>query len=54
MAQQLKPNRSDNRGGSREGAGRKPEGRTVYGRRVSPQERIEIDKLIFQLRNPLA
>lgn len=51
MAQQLKPNRSDNRGGSREGAGRKPEGRKPYNRRVSPQERIEIDNLLEKLRN---
>lgn len=53
MAQQLKPNRSDNRGGSRPNAGRKPEGRTPYNRRVSPQERIELDKLLEKLRNPL-
>jgi len=55
MAQNLKPNRSENRGGKREGAGRKPEGRTPYGRRVTPEERVKLDKYLSEIRikNPL-
>jgi len=51
MKQQLKPNRSDNRGGKRENAGRKPEGRTPYGKRVSPEERIKLDEYLSEIRN---
>lgn len=50
MAQNLKPNRPDNRGGKRENAGRKPEGRKPYGKRVTDDERLELDDLIKKLR----
>ena len=51
MAQNLKPNRSDNRGGFRENAGRKPEGRSPYGKRVTQEERIELDEFLEKIRN---
>lgn len=50
MPEKLKNNRSDNRGGSRPNAGRKPEGRTIYGRRVTPTERIKLDKFLSEIR----
>lgn len=41
MAQNLKPNRSDNRGGSRENAGRKSLGNVQYQRRI-PAEFVKL------------
>lgn len=41
---------NSSRGGFRPNAGRKPEGRTPYGRRVTPEERIKLDKLLNELR----
>lgn len=43
-------NQKKQRGGFRPNAGRKPEGRTPYGRRVTPEERIKLDKLLNELR----
>lgn len=37
MAQNLKPNRLDNRGGKRNNAGAKPKGNVLFSRRVSPE-----------------
>ena len=51
MAQILKPNRSENRGGKRENAGRKKEGRSPYGKRVSPEERLKLDDFLNSIRN---
>lgn len=50
MAQVLKPNRSDNRGGFRENSGRKKEGRKPYARRVTDEERIKLDTYLEELR----
>jgi len=36
MAQTLKPNRFDNRGGKRENSGAKPKGNVQYQRRINP------------------
>jgi hypothetical protein len=43
----------DNRGGKREGAGRKPSGKRKRNYYVTDQEHEEIKKLIEQLRKPL-
>ena len=51
MSQKLKPNRSDNRGGKREGAGRKFEGKKPYAKRVTTEERIKLDEFLNSIRN---
>ena len=43
----------DNRGGKREGAGRKPSGKRKRNYYVTDQEHEEIKKLIGQLREQL-
>jgi len=51
MAQNLKPNRSDNRGGKRENSGAKPKGNTLYCRRVAPDHVELLDAYLNTLRN---
>lgn len=43
-------NQKKQRGGSRPNAGRKPEGRSPYGRRVSPEEKKTLDETLKKLR----
>lgn len=51
MAQTLKPNRSDNRGGKRENSGAKPKGNVQYKRNI-PKPFIELmDNYLNQLKN---
>jgi hypothetical protein len=50
MPQQLKQNRSDNRGGKRENSGRKATGNVKYQRVVTEAEKIALDELLLQLR----
>lgn len=50
MSQNLKPNRSDNRGGSRIGAGRKPLGNVTYSRKVPPEFVAKLDKYLNGLK----
>lgn len=51
MAQTLKPNRSDNRGGKRENSGAKPKGNVIYSRRVKPEHVEMLDAYLNTLRN---
>ena len=51
MAQILKPNRSDNRGGSRKNSGAKPKGNVQYQRRVKPEHVELLDAYLNTLRN---
>ena len=51
MAQILKPNRSDNRGGSRENAGRKPKGKVQYQRRIPAEFIPKMDEFLEKLKN---
>lgn len=51
MAQILKPNRSDNRGGKRENSGAKPKGNVQYQRRVRPEHVALLDAYLDSLRN---
>jgi hypothetical protein len=50
MAQQLKDNRSDNRGGKRENAGRKPKGNILYQRRFNPELVAKMDAYLAELK----
>jgi len=50
MAQILKPNRLDNRGGNRENAGAKPKGNTQYKRNISPDLVPLMDAYLYKLR----
>lgn len=51
MAQQLKPNRSDNRGGKRENAGAKPKGNVQYKRNIPESFVMLMDNYLKQLKN---
>ena len=51
MAQTLKPNRSDNRGGKRENSGAKPKGNVLFSRRVKPEHVPLLDSYLKTLRN---
>lgn len=50
MAQILKPNRSDNRGGFRENAGAKPKGNVPYRRQVKPEYVELLDAYLQKLK----
>jgi hypothetical protein len=50
MAQNLKPNRSDNRGGKRENSGRKATGDVKYQRVVTASEKTALDEFLIELR----
>lgn len=50
MAQKLKPNRSDNRGGYRENSGRKTTGDVKYQRVVTNEEKKALDSLLKEMR----
>lgn len=49
----MQPYTKDNRGGKREGAGRKPSGKRKRNYYVTDQEHEEIKKLIEKLRGKL-
>jgi hypothetical protein len=53
MAQQLKPNRLDNRGGKRKNAGAKPKGNILYQRRFHPNLVEKMDAYLESLKNNL-
>ncbi len=53
MAQTLKPNRSDNRGGKRPNAGAKPKGNILYQRRFKPELVEKMDKYLSELKKEL-
>jgi len=52
MAQNLKPNRLDNRGGERKGSGRKPDEvpMMVFYRRVTKEQAEQLDALLKSLK----
>lgn len=50
MAQIVKNNRSDNRGGSRTNAGAKPKGNILYQRRFRPELVEKMDKYLSELK----
>ena len=50
MAQILKPNRSDNRGGSRKNAGRKSVGNVQYQRRIPAELVPKMDEFLETLK----
>ena len=50
MSQKLKPNRSDNRGGSRENAGAKPLGNKKFARWVTPDEFDKLEEFLKNIR----
>lgn len=50
MAQKLKPNRLDNRGGKRENSGAKPKGNVIYSRRINPDFIEKMDKYLNKLK----
>ena len=50
MAQELKQNRLDNRGGKRENAGAKPKGNILYQRRFSPDLVEKMDLYLAELK----
>jgi hypothetical protein len=50
MAQNLNPNRSDNRGGKRENSGRKATGDVKYQRVVTEEEKTALDEFLIKLR----
>lgn len=50
MAQKLNPNRSDNRGGKRENAGRKKLGNVSYRRMVKPEYVKLLDEYLKKLK----
>jgi hypothetical protein len=50
MAQKLKPNRSDNRGGKRENAGAKPKGNVQYKRNIPPNFVPKMDEFLEKLK----
>lgn len=51
MAQTLKPNRLDNRGGKRENSGAKPKGNVQYQRRIKPELVQIMDEYLNKLKN---
>ena len=51
MAQIIKPNRLDNRGGSRENAGRKPKGNVQYQRRIPAVFVPKMDEFLEKLKH---
>lgn len=53
MAQTLKNNRSDNRGGSRENAGAKPKNNVQYQRRIKPDFVDKMDAYLEKLKTEL-
>ena len=50
MAQELKPNHSDNRGGKRENSGAKPKGNVIYSRRINPALIETMDLYLKELK----
>jgi hypothetical protein len=50
MAQILKNNRSDNRGGSRQNAGAKPKGNISYHRKIHPDHVALMDAYLKTLK----
>lgn len=50
MAQKLNPNRSDNRGGKRENAGRPKLGNVSYRRMVKPDFVKKLDEYLEKLK----
>jgi hypothetical protein len=50
MAQQLKPNRSDNRGGSRENSGAKRKGNVQYKRNIPESFIVKMDEFLEKLK----
>lgn len=50
MAQILKPNRLDNRGGKRENAGAKPKGNIQYQRRIPAEFVTKMDEFLEKLK----
>ena len=50
MAQSLKNNRLDNRGGSRSNSGAKPKGNILYQRRFSPELIEKMDAYLKELK----
>jgi hypothetical protein len=50
MAQQLKPNRSDNRGGKRKNAGAKLKGNVQYKRNIPESFIIKMDEFLEKLK----
>jgi len=53
MAQTLKPNRLDNRGGKRENSGAKPKGNVQYQRRIKPELVQMMDEYLNKLKAKL-
>lgn len=51
MAQHLKPNRSDNRGGKRDGAGRPKKNNILYQRRIPPELVKPMDEFLNKLKD---
>lgn len=51
MAQNLKPNRSDNRGGKRENSGAKPKGNVQYQRRIPVEFIPKMDEYLEKLKS---
>lgn len=50
MAQNLKPNRLDNRGGSRKNAGAKPKGNVQYKRNIPESFIMKMDEFLEKLK----
>lgn len=50
MAQILKPNRLDNRGGKRENSGAKPKGNVQYKRNIPESFIIKMDEFLQKLK----
>jgi hypothetical protein len=50
MSQILKPNRFDNRGGSRENAGAKPKGNVQYKRNIPESFIVKMDEFLKKLK----
>lgn len=53
MAQKLNPNRSDNRGGKRENAGRKSKGNVQYQRRIPAEFIPKMDVFLEKLKTAI-
>jgi hypothetical protein len=50
MAQKIKPNRLDNRGGLRKNAGAKPKGNVQYKRNINPDFVSKMDEFLETLK----
>jgi len=53
MAQTLKPNRLDNRGGKRENSGAKPKGNVQYKRNIPESFITKMDEFLEKLKTAI-